>query len=194
MRLAQTGSSWRRVLGTGGCHSWDVGIKSWRSLAARIANRNLSESEWRQYVGPDVPYRRALVERPPSASSPNAETGGEPMLPAQVPTNSVDTHMSLGFMLLRQNNLNAAVTEYGQAIAEALDLQRFPPDSIEAKMTKSMLNLSAGRKEEAVLELQQMAAPSPTLHWRTPTWATRSLARESWPRRLPSSARPCVDA
>lgn len=36
---------------------WDVGTDSWLRRACRIANRNLSQDEWRHYMG-DVPYEK----------------------------------------------------------------------------------------------------------------------------------------
>ena len=36
---------------------WDLDVEHWRERACRLANRNLSHSEWRQYVGEDEPYR-----------------------------------------------------------------------------------------------------------------------------------------
>jgi WD40 repeat protein len=44
---------------------WDVNPKSWESLATRKANRNLSLAEWKQYMGPDLPYRLTSPEFPP---------------------------------------------------------------------------------------------------------------------------------
>jgi len=34
---------------------WDMSLAGWRQLACRIANRNLTQQEWRQYL-PDEPY------------------------------------------------------------------------------------------------------------------------------------------
>jgi WD40 repeat protein len=36
---------------------WDLSVKSWVSRACRIANRNLTQDEWQQYLG-DIPYHR----------------------------------------------------------------------------------------------------------------------------------------
>jgi WD40 repeat protein len=36
---------------------WDVGVKGWRQLACRTANRNLTRQEWQQYLG-DEPYHK----------------------------------------------------------------------------------------------------------------------------------------
>jgi predicted amidohydrolase len=36
---------------------WDVSLKSWQDRACRIANRNLTRAEWKQYIGDIAPYR-----------------------------------------------------------------------------------------------------------------------------------------
>jgi WD40 repeat protein len=36
---------------------WDFSVQSWVSRACHIANRNLTQDEWQQYVG-DIPYQR----------------------------------------------------------------------------------------------------------------------------------------
>jgi WD40 repeat protein len=42
---------------------WDVDLKSRLSRACRIANRNLTKAEWRQYLG-DLPYRKTCPDLP----------------------------------------------------------------------------------------------------------------------------------
>jgi WD40 repeat protein len=42
---------------------WDVDLASWPSRACRIANRNLTRQEWRQYVG-DAPYHKTCPDAP----------------------------------------------------------------------------------------------------------------------------------
>lgn len=42
---------------------WDMDINSWNSEACRIANRNLSQSEWKRYMG-DTPYCRTCPDLP----------------------------------------------------------------------------------------------------------------------------------
>jgi WD40 repeat protein len=37
---------------------FDVDPRSWLRVACRIANRNLTEAEWRRFVGPGFPYER----------------------------------------------------------------------------------------------------------------------------------------
>jgi WD40 repeat protein len=36
---------------------WDVSFESWKDRACRIANRNLTREEWKQYIGDIEPYR-----------------------------------------------------------------------------------------------------------------------------------------
>jgi WD40 repeat protein len=36
---------------------WDVSLESWQARACRIANRNLTRAEWKQYIGDIEPYR-----------------------------------------------------------------------------------------------------------------------------------------
>ena len=44
---------------------WDVNLESWKSSACRIANRNLTQAEWNQFVGLDMPYQRSCPALPP---------------------------------------------------------------------------------------------------------------------------------
>jgi hypothetical protein len=55
--------------GDGGVDLW-CGPKTWESEAARIANRNLSLDEWRQWIGLKVPYRRTFPELRPGEGAP----------------------------------------------------------------------------------------------------------------------------
>jgi hypothetical protein len=41
----------------------DVDLESWQRRAARIANRNFTRDEWRQYL-PDEPYRATFPDLP----------------------------------------------------------------------------------------------------------------------------------
>src|SRR5262249_1801037 len=50
---------------------WDVDPDSWAVRLCRIANRNLSRTEWQQYIGRDVPYRRTCPELPPGVGAPS---------------------------------------------------------------------------------------------------------------------------
>jgi WD40 repeat protein len=42
---------------------WDVDPASWAAHACRIANRNLTQAEWQQYLG-DEPYRKTCPNLP----------------------------------------------------------------------------------------------------------------------------------
>jgi WD40 repeat protein len=42
---------------------WDVDLESWKDRARRIANRNLTRAEWKQYLG-DEPYRKTSPDLP----------------------------------------------------------------------------------------------------------------------------------
>jgi WD40 repeat protein len=44
---------------------WDVRLESWMRAACRIANRNLSPTEWRRYLGPGIRYQRTCPDLPP---------------------------------------------------------------------------------------------------------------------------------
>jgi WD40 repeat protein len=37
---------------------WDVSFESWQARACRIANRNLTQVEWNQFIGPEILYER----------------------------------------------------------------------------------------------------------------------------------------
>ena len=37
---------------------WDLSLESWQSRACRVANRDLTQDEWDQFVGSDTPYER----------------------------------------------------------------------------------------------------------------------------------------
>jgi hypothetical protein len=43
---------------------WDVDERSWQARACRIANRNLSDREWRRLIRPERPYRRTCPDLP----------------------------------------------------------------------------------------------------------------------------------
>jgi WD40 repeat protein len=44
---------------------WDVSMESWKSRACRAAGRNLTLSEWQQYMGNDRPYEKTCPDLPP---------------------------------------------------------------------------------------------------------------------------------
>ena len=55
-----------KTLASGGGNNtvlWDVEPASWAERACRISNRNLTEEEWRQYLG-DEPYRKTCPNLP----------------------------------------------------------------------------------------------------------------------------------
>lgn len=54
----------------GTLHLWDLDPKSWRDLACRRANRNLSLTEWRQHVGLEIPYQCTCPELLPGEGAP----------------------------------------------------------------------------------------------------------------------------
>ena len=49
--------------GSSGVVLYNAGLESWKSLAGRIANRNLTRAEWRQFF-PDTPYRPTFDNLP----------------------------------------------------------------------------------------------------------------------------------
>ena len=54
----------------GGVVLWDVDLESWQRRAGRIANRNFTREEWRDYF-PDTPYRTTFPDLPvPPESEP----------------------------------------------------------------------------------------------------------------------------
>ncbi len=49
---------------------WDLDLEAWKRRASRIANRNFTREEWREYL-PDVPYRATFPDLPvPAAVTP----------------------------------------------------------------------------------------------------------------------------
>jgi WD40 repeat protein len=55
-----------RILASGGYGSvilWDVDIESWKERSCRIVNRNLTRSEWAQYLE-DEPYHKTCPNVP----------------------------------------------------------------------------------------------------------------------------------
>ena len=51
---------------------WDVDLESWQRIAGRIANRNFTRDEWRQYF-PDKPYRLTFPDLPVPLEVPSQE-------------------------------------------------------------------------------------------------------------------------
>jgi WD40 repeat protein len=46
---------------------WNISLESWKARACRAAGRNLTLSEWRQYMGSDRPYEKTCPDLPPGA-------------------------------------------------------------------------------------------------------------------------------
>jgi hypothetical protein len=44
---------------------WNVDFEVWKSHACHVANRNLTQAEWNQFIGSDVPYQRSCPDLPP---------------------------------------------------------------------------------------------------------------------------------
>ena len=53
---------------------WDVDPSSWASRACRRANRNLSQAEWDNYIGKNVPYHRTCPDLPDGEGVPSKES------------------------------------------------------------------------------------------------------------------------
>jgi WD40 repeat protein len=62
------------LLATGSAGSkltlWSLDAATWRSLACRIANRNLSKAEWLQFMGASTPYQRTCPDLPSGDDAP----------------------------------------------------------------------------------------------------------------------------
>ena len=41
---------------------WDINFDSWHNRACHVANRDLTEAEWNQFIGSDYPYRSLCKE------------------------------------------------------------------------------------------------------------------------------------
>ena len=44
---------------------WNTSLASWRQRGCALANRNLSQAEWKQFIGLDRPYQRTCSDLPP---------------------------------------------------------------------------------------------------------------------------------
>lgn len=55
---------------------WDVSLASWKKRACKVANRNLTQREWNQFVGTEIPYRCTCGE-PYAELPPGSGTGLE---------------------------------------------------------------------------------------------------------------------
>src|SRR5262249_13864492 len=56
---------------------WDVSFQSWQARACYIANRNLTRTEWQEYIGDIEPYRATGPELPIEPEMPAEEQGKE---------------------------------------------------------------------------------------------------------------------
>jgi WD40 repeat protein len=58
-------SDGKTLTSTGGVETiqWDMNPEVWKSRACRMANRNLTQEEWRQFLG-DLPYRKTCPDLP----------------------------------------------------------------------------------------------------------------------------------
>ncbi|HJR80786.1 MAG TPA: hypothetical protein VJ821_11985, partial [Anaerolineales bacterium] len=43
---------------------WNVDPQSWIEKACNIAGRNLTQAEWQQFVGPNIPYHATCLDLP----------------------------------------------------------------------------------------------------------------------------------
>jgi WD40 repeat protein len=56
---------------------WDVNLDSWLERSCRIANRNMTQAEWTQFMGSDVPYQRTCQDLPPGDGAPVARSSAQ---------------------------------------------------------------------------------------------------------------------
>jgi energy-coupling factor transporter ATP-binding protein EcfA2 len=54
---------------------WSLAVRSWVSKACRLANRNLSRSEWEEFVGRNTPYIRTCPAFPSGRGAPSDASG-----------------------------------------------------------------------------------------------------------------------
>lgn len=60
---------------------WDIDIHSWELEACRRTNRNLTEEEWKRYLGEDVSYRETCPQGLPRVNATRKRSGsGRPEL------------------------------------------------------------------------------------------------------------------
>ena len=50
--------------GPHGLRFWNLDEEAWRRIACAVANRNLTEDEWRNFLGEEIPYRRTCPDLP----------------------------------------------------------------------------------------------------------------------------------
>ncbi len=63
---------------------WDLSFESWETRACRRANRNLTQSEWDQFIGSTIPYRLTCPDLLPGTSE--TAVGGKAMSEIATPT------------------------------------------------------------------------------------------------------------
>jgi WD40 repeat protein len=56
---------------------WDLERDSWASMLCSLANRNLSDGEWKQFFGAKVTYRRTCRNLPPGESEVMGQQGSK---------------------------------------------------------------------------------------------------------------------
>lgn len=44
---------------------WQINPEEWKKQSCRIANRNLTQAEWEEFIGPDTPYQLTCPNLPP---------------------------------------------------------------------------------------------------------------------------------
>ena len=55
--------------GSGGVVLWDVNLKSWERIARRVANRNMTEGEWHQFIPNEIDYHATFPDLPARSRS-----------------------------------------------------------------------------------------------------------------------------
>ncbi len=64
-----------RTLGTVGANGavrlWDLGFQEWQAVGCRLVRRNLSMTEWQQFL-PGRPYQRTCAEFPSGPGAPSS--------------------------------------------------------------------------------------------------------------------------
>jgi WD40 repeat protein len=73
----------------GGVTLWDISYRSWQERACRTANRNMTQEEWRLYLGQNVPYE-CICPNLPSCQEHSADSSGEPQSTSTNDTGSAE--------------------------------------------------------------------------------------------------------
>ncbi|MEJ2733209.1 MAG: CHAT domain-containing protein [Anaerolineae bacterium] len=69
---------------------WDLSFDSWEARACRRANRNLTQSEWDQFIGPTIPYRPTCPDLLPSSDETTVEGKAVPEIAKPTPETAMD--------------------------------------------------------------------------------------------------------